>query len=39
MAELLRNMRAMCAVSWQADRARSIGALLSTAFLLSLIHI
>ena len=33
MAELLRNMRAMCAVSWQADRARSIGSLLSTAFL------
>jgi ATP-binding cassette subfamily B protein len=33
MAELLRNLRAMCAVSWQADRARSIGSLLSTAFL------
>jgi ATP-binding cassette, subfamily B, bacterial len=33
MAELLRNMRAMCAVSWQADKARSIGSLLSTAFL------
>ena len=33
MAELLRNLRAMCAVSWQADRARSIGSLLSTAML------
>jgi ATP-binding cassette, subfamily B, bacterial len=33
MAELLRNMRAMCAVSWQADRARSVGALVSTALL------
>ncbi|MDP1804399.1 MAG: hypothetical protein Q8K72_04470, partial [Acidimicrobiales bacterium] len=33
MAELLRNLRAMCAVSWQADKARSIGSLLSTAFL------
>ncbi|HUR23418.1 MAG TPA: ABC transporter ATP-binding protein [Acidimicrobiales bacterium] len=33
MAEVLRNMRTMCSVSWQADRARSVGALLSTAFL------
>jgi ATP-binding cassette, subfamily B, bacterial len=33
MAEILRNLRAMCAVSWQADRARSVGALVSTALL------
>ncbi len=33
MAELLRNLRTMCAVSWQADRARSIGSLVSTGLL------
>ena len=33
MADTLRNMRVMCAVSWQADRARSVGSLLSTALL------
>ena len=33
MTEILRNLRTMCAVSWQADRARSVGALLSTALL------
>jgi len=31
MGELAKNLRAMCAVSWQADRARSIGSLLTTA--------
>ena len=31
MAELLANLRAMCAVSWQADRARSVGSLATTA--------
>ena len=31
MAELLRDMRAMCAVSWHADRARSAGSLVTTA--------
>ena len=31
MAELFSNLRAMCAVSWQADRARSIGSLVTTA--------
>ena len=33
MAEILRNLRTMCAVSWEADRARSVGALVSTALL------
>jgi ATP-binding cassette subfamily B protein len=33
MAELLRNLRTMCAVSWQADKARSIGSLVSTGLL------
>ena len=33
MAEVLRNMRTMCAVSWEADRARSVGSLVSTALL------
>lgn len=30
MAEFLANLRAMCAVSWQADRARSVAALVTT---------
>ena len=31
MSELLANLRAMCALSWQADRARSVGSLITTA--------
>ncbi|MGI8809430.1 MAG: ABC transporter ATP-binding protein [Acidimicrobiales bacterium] len=31
MADLLANLRTMCAVSWEADRARSIGTLVTTA--------
>ena len=33
MGELLRNLAAMCAVSWRADRVRSVGALVSTALI------
>ena len=31
MGELLRNLRAMCAASWRADRVRSLAALVTTA--------
>lgn len=33
MADLLANMRTMCAVSWRADRRRSVAALATTALL------
>jgi ATP-binding cassette subfamily B protein len=33
MAEFLRNLRAMVSVSWQADRLRSVAALVSTALI------